>query len=249
MPVHWAASNKQLAAVQFFLENFKVDVLAKNQLGRSTLTEAFQSQDKDIIEACLSHSSASEEKLLQGFDKVEQEETTTESVDASGGKEMSDGDDILANSEEKKDHALTHKMKLCRDSSSTLLIRELPITRADNPFGTDVAPENDTTGLAIWPASIILARWIANYDKAALPSDSNDTANSATEASTGVNGSAQTAIETRKLDVGKLLEGKVVLELGSGCGLPAIAAGRLLLYTCYDFLLTYNYCTSYLYRN
>lgn len=31
-----------------------------------------------------------------------------------------------------------------------LKIRELPITRADNPFGTDVAPEDDTTGESIF---------------------------------------------------------------------------------------------------
>ena len=31
-------------------------------------------------------------------------------------------------------------------SNIVLKVRELPITRADNPFGTDLAPEDDTTG-------------------------------------------------------------------------------------------------------
>ena len=41
-----------------------------------------------------------------------------------------------------------------------LVIRELPITNPDNPFGKPSQPEDDSTGMAIWPASIILSRWI-----------------------------------------------------------------------------------------
>jgi predicted nicotinamide N-methyase len=61
-------------------------------------------------------------------------------------------------------HAVVHKMNLSEDQSDNtdcIMIRELPITRADNPFGSDDAPEDDSTGLAVWPASIILARWTA----------------------------------------------------------------------------------------
>jgi hypothetical protein len=32
------------------------------------------------------------------------------------------------------------------NSGKTLLLRELPISRADNPFGDEQAPEDDTTG-------------------------------------------------------------------------------------------------------
>ena len=52
--------------------------------------------------------------------------------------------------------------------------------------GIDIRPEDDTTGLALWPATVICARWIAN----------------------------ETA----------LLAGKVVVELGAGCGLPGLAS-------------------------
>ena len=45
------------------------------------------------------------------------------------------------------------------DKDKLLYVRELPITRADNPFGTDTAPEDDTTGLGLWPATVICARW------------------------------------------------------------------------------------------
>lgn len=48
------------------------------------------------------------------------------------------------------------------DPKKLVHIRELPITRADNPFGTEEKPEDDTTGLGIWPASILLSRWIVD---------------------------------------------------------------------------------------
>lgn len=48
------------------------------------------------------------------------------------------------------------------DSNKTLLIRELPIAHADNPFGDK--DEEDTTGLGIWCASIVMARWMASTD-------------------------------------------------------------------------------------
>ena len=40
-------------------------------------------------------------------------------------------------------------------SRKLLKIRELPITRPDNPFGNEERPEDDTTGLGIWPSSVV----------------------------------------------------------------------------------------------
>lgn len=136
-PIHWAALNAQEAALQFLFENYEVDVLAKNGNGRSTLSEAFQSQKPEIIEICLSHSSASEENLLKTDDDT---------------RITVDGDESEANK-----HAVIHEMDFSRNSRTNgtkgsrergrvLKIRELPITRADNPFGSDTAPEDDTTG-------------------------------------------------------------------------------------------------------
>lgn len=45
------------------------------------------------------------------------------------------------------------------DSQSPLLIRELAITNADNPFADTERPDQDTTGLSIWSAALVLARW------------------------------------------------------------------------------------------
>ena len=46
------------------------------------------------------------------------------------------------------------------DHVGPLVMRELPITNPDDPFGKPSKPEDDSTGMAIWPASIILSRWI-----------------------------------------------------------------------------------------
>jgi hypothetical protein len=74
-------------------------------------------------------------------------------------------------------------------AGETIKIRELPITRADHPFGSEENPEDDTTGLGIWPAAVLLSRWVAAL-----------------------------GLEEFK--------DKVVVELGAGCGLPAITSGK-----------------------
>ena len=59
-----------------------------------------------------------------------------------------------------------------------------PIAHADDPFGQ--APVEDTTGLGIWCASLVMARWLAS------PS------------------------------MRRRMEGRTVLELGAGCGVPGL---------------------------
>lgn len=129
--------NQKLDAVKYLLDNFEVDVLAKNSYGRSALTDAFQSGNTDVIEACLSHSSSTEERLLSSdVDKIKDNE---ESEQALAG-------------------AVTHLFNfrkvtpasgdICQEENQEVLtVRELPITRADNPFGNESAPQDDTTGV------------------------------------------------------------------------------------------------------
>eukprot|EP01031_Cornospumella_fuschlensis_P039944 gene39944-48649_t len=182
-PLHWAAQNGQAEAIRFILDNFNVDVLEKNACGRSALTEAFSSKNTDCIEHCLSHPSASEERLLPGGsqkaddsqDPMPPVPETSEEVDTEGA------DSPLKN-------AVTHQMQFT-DSGSVVKVRELPITRADHPFGSEEAPEDDTTGLGVWPASVLLAQWVAR--------------------------ACGDASGMRDL---------VVVELGAGCGLPALVA-------------------------
>jgi hypothetical protein len=166
----WAVQNQKLEAVSFFLESYEIDVLEKNAFGRSVLTDAFQTSNTDIIGLCLSHSSSSEERLL--------------SVDApTGGSVVMEGDQEEKGADQGEGVAqvvhefdfthlasafesLSHSGDGQDDSApasprprKTLRIRELPITRADNPFGSEASPEDDTTGLGIWPSAVLMARY------------------------------------------------------------------------------------------
>lgn len=170
-PTHWAAQNGQLDAMNFLIENFveEVDMLAQNKLGKSTLTEAFNKGDESVLEVVLKHDSANEEKLLQtnttnGANEISEDQSEgatvfTSTNNASATTASADGASTLA--EFNESNAVTHTMDLANDKSVLLKIRELPITNSDNPFGTDTAPEDDSTGLAVWPASIICARYTA----------------------------------------------------------------------------------------
>jgi len=202
-PLHWASANGHEAVVEMILNhNFgeEIDVLAKNQGGRSALTEGFSSKNTKLVGMLLEHDSASEEKLL------------------GGGKEVKVNDDDIKEGEEARKmhaekHSITHEFDFLRDDETeegndksvesenvnpilgdgeerkTLLIRELPIANADNPF--DEGEEKlDTTGLGIWSASLVMARWMAS-----------------------------------KAILGRF-DGKNVLELGAGCGVPGLALAQ-----------------------
>jgi len=183
-PAHWAAENAKAGALKAILESFELDVLQKNDLGRSILTEAFQSKDRDCISLCLSHHSCTEERLINPDKPMQPADPNAEAADAKMDTEEDD------NAEDAEANAITHTMVF--GDSAEVKVRELPITRADNPFGSDTAPEDDTTGLSVWPASILLGQWVARR--------------------WGANNS------------GVDMSQKVVLELGAGCGLPAIVA-------------------------
>jgi len=189
LPTHWAAQNAKVDALRFLIETYgdKVDVLAQNRFGRSSLTEAFQSQNEAVIELCLSHPSANEERLLPGGKSNDKKQTLDESLE---GMEISEEEMATSPEQYLEQHAVIHNMALLSGvPSEQLVIRELPITRADDPFGTESAPEDDTTGLGLWPAAVLAARWVATDLRAALA-------------------------------------GKVVVELGCGCGLPGLSAAR-----------------------
>jgi len=141
LPTHWAAANGKVEALKFLLDNYNVDVLSQNSFGRSTLTEAFQSGNTDVIEMCLSHTSANEEKLLDI-------KSGSSNVGQSHCQDLSDKKQF---DNENEKHAVYHNFfidstRTIPDSmdvidSTVLKIRELPIRRADNPFGNDAAPE------------------------------------------------------------------------------------------------------------
>ena len=223
-PLHWAAANGHENIVEMILEHDftvfaqqhdAVDVLRKNQGGRSALTEGFTSQKTKMVGLLLEHDSAAEEKLLMGTNAKEVDDDGNDvDVDVDVDVDMEDTDDPSGekNGDYAK-HGITHEFDFLRDGSEdaqmemddteenllssdinpdtqlkTLLIRELPIQDADNPF--DEGDEKlDTTGLGIWSASLVMARWMAG-----------------------------------KATLGRF-DDKLVLELGAGCGVPGLALG------------------------
>ncbi len=162
-PAHWAAQNAQLEALKFLFDNYpEIDVLVKNEAGRSVLTEAFSSNNRDVIEVCITHSSASEERLLAGMGKTTNNADNGETTITVGDGAEGDGDEANGVHDSEKD-SVTHTMQFAE--GAVVRVRELPITRADNPFGSEEAPEDDTTGLGIWPASILLSRWVVHLGR------------------------------------------------------------------------------------
>ena len=134
-PLHWAAANGHGPTVEFWTSQsiVEVDVLEKNNFGRSALTEGFSSEKEDVVKALLEHDSSSEEKLL--------------STSSSGGK-APEGEGL--------DSHIHHFF----DKEQPLKIRELAMKNADNPFADTERPDQDTTGLSIWSASLVMARWM-----------------------------------------------------------------------------------------
>jgi predicted nicotinamide N-methyase len=125
-PLHWAASNGRSEVVNLLTtqSEIEIDVLVRNEFGRSALTEGFTSQDEGVVKSLLEHESATEEKLL--------------STDGKSGSHV---------------HSLFNK-------EHPVLVRELAIVNADNPFADAERPDQDTTGFSIWSAALVLARWM-----------------------------------------------------------------------------------------
>jgi len=144
-PLHWAAANGHHEIVFVLLQHYnneEIDVLQKNSFGRSALTEGFGSKSTETAKFLLEHDSASEEKLL------------------AGGKELNDEE---VNEQNLPKNSIIHEF--CFGSNHLVKIQELPIATNDenNPLG-DTAVE-DTTGLGIWCASLVMAQWMADLSK------------------------------------------------------------------------------------
>ena len=146
-PLHWAASNGQTLMVEYLTKQEKesIDVLEKNEFGRSALTEGFTSQQEDVVKALLEHDSASEEKLLST---------------SGGGGGNKNGTQSTGDNGDEDDNTPTSIVHSLFDKENPLKIRELAMANADNPFADVDRPDQDTTGFSIWSASLVLAQWM-----------------------------------------------------------------------------------------
>ncbi|KAJ8603726.1 hypothetical protein CTAYLR_000230 [Chrysophaeum taylorii] len=65
-PAHYAAQQRQLECLKLILSSQGVDVLVKNEFGRSVLTEAIASGDGALAAAALEHPTATEDRIIEG---------------------------------------------------------------------------------------------------------------------------------------------------------------------------------------
>ena len=170
-----------------------IDVLAQNAAGRSALTEGFSSQNEAVVKAILEHDSASEEKLLSAGvpvpvpddnDKDNDDPTT---IDKDSNSDMLAShihhffdvvtvtdDDSNTNKNDDDNEKPPPSSKSSSSSSSLIKIRELAMKNADNPFADDDRPDQDTTGLSIWSASLVCARWMIDLCRPTSCDDDHD---------------------------------------------------------------------------
>ena len=187
LPLHWAVQNRHADVVRVLIDAKEVNVLEKNGFGRSPLTDGFSGGETSIVKALLEHPSATEEALLGGAkteDVPADEAKGDEAEDASVTHEL----DLVSRREpaqaDDDARAVVGPAPHADAGAPPLRVRELPMSDA-KLFGSSA--QDDTTGLGIWAASIVLARWAVDLGAARLG-------------------------------------GRVVCELGAGCGVPGLAA-------------------------
>ncbi|KAF1329705.1 Ankyrin repeat-containing protein yar1, partial [Globisporangium splendens] len=153
--VDWAVQNRHLACVKLLLDGIPdIDVLAQNGFGRGSVTEAFQSDDTDILSALLEHKSATEERLVAGsvmdnatIREEDDEEEETKGDDDEGGSPKIIQETVLQFGFDK--------------ALPVLKARELALDWNKDAFGTTA--DEDITGVSIWSASLILSRWVIDH--------------------------------------------------------------------------------------
>lgn len=120
-PLHWAAASGHTRVIQVLLQespwNEDVDVLQKNDFGRSILTEGFSSQCTEVVKLLLEHDSATEEKLLAGGQEVNAD------VDEDNDIEAESNDTTMK--KKKMMATITHDFTLNDTHQKPLRIREL----------------------------------------------------------------------------------------------------------------------------
>lgn len=213
-PLHWAILNKHLGVVKLLLSAFSanIDVLDTSKYKKSVMSCAFEIDNNEILKVVLEHKSAAPLDEMDGG-----------RTDASGNTSFKSGDMTEERVPDNKEASqalgdggetrasLTHSFDLPKGSTGAesegdiqqkrhvIRVRELGDVM-DKSLHTDVASsadggedllgihsggETDVTGLYIWAASVILAKWVIKH----TPMFCNAR----------------------------------VLELGAGCGLPALA--------------------------
>ncbi|GAB5035308.1 methyltransfer with n-terminal ankyrin repeats [Nannochloropsis oceanica] len=169
-PLHWAVQNQHDEVVRILLAKLdNVDVLIRNGFGKSVLTEGFAGKNQEILKMLLEHSSAAEDALMGVTGQGLKEEGLQEMNEGEEGEETEVAVTLaIGENDEATAAVVVHRLVLDKleEPERVLQIREMEIKHADDPFGQAAA--EDTTGLGVWPASLILARWLVIQHKELL---------------------------------------------------------------------------------
>jgi len=238
-PLHWAAANGKNDVVQILLahlpfnlqestsegliNNGQIDVLEKNEFGRSVLTEGFSSGDTKLVGMLLEHSSAEEDRLLGCLPTEEKENTNN--------PEVKQGNYISAEKCDKvqkkntSNEGKTHEFNFFRYPSHYDLIRKSESPhQSENKTVEDLMKELTLVtkkNLNITTTVLSQELPIINADN---PFDDKDPSRDTTGLAIWCS-SIVCARWVSSLAVRGKFHGKTVLELGAGCGLPGLAVG------------------------
>eukprot|EP00941_MAST-03F_sp_MAST-3F-sp1_P005215 g5215.t1 len=160
--LHWAAQNKHREVFEFLCSDAcsNVDVLEKNDEGKSALTCAFASGDVEMAKLALAHKSAAKLEDAKDTKGVENEDGTVSFSAGSNNDAPKKSKDAVH-----LEGSLVHDIQFsCKAKKKTkrgplLRVRELPITdQTEDIFKTEAT--DDKTGLGLWPASVVLSHWL-----------------------------------------------------------------------------------------
>jgi Lysine methyltransferase/Ankyrin repeats (many copies) len=254
-PLHWAASNGHTPVVKVLLlnaalqskssrpapvvpdsgttgEDLKslggIDVLQRNNAGRSVLTEAFASEQTspELLAVLLEHSSATESRLVdipgvksRLMEDVEGKADSSSTADAPATASITHefifGPRMSPHQTQRPGSVVAKNLHVAQQVQ--VRIRELTIASSnkDTILGQET-PSQDTTGLGIWGSSLVAAQWLADVPMRLLAACGND----------GDCPDGMDAGISREVSFGHLgpvipLDA-VVVEVGAGCGVPGL---------------------------
>ncbi|GAX20482.1 hypothetical protein FisN_22Hh052 [Fistulifera solaris] len=162
--LHMAAANGHAAIVQFLL-SVGARVGLENRAGNSPLHWAASNGKHEIVQLLLQESQADvlqrnrfgRSALTEGFTSENTDVVQALLEHASASEER-----LMATAGSSKEEAsVTHSFQM---SNAQFQVRELAIAQSseDTILGQE-SPEDDTTGLGIWAASLICARWVVEW--------------------------------------------------------------------------------------
>lgn len=164
-PLHWAVQNQHEKVVRVLLAKLgNVDVLARNSFGKSVLTEGFSGKNQEVLKMLLEHSSADEDALMGGMGDKGKDDNGMDVAVSMGENAAGEGGPNAA-AAAAEGEGLVHHFVMDREKEPdrVLRVREMEIKHADDPFGQ--APADDTTGLGVWSASLVMARWLVSQKR------------------------------------------------------------------------------------